>query len=163
MSGTADSISVDGRGLRVAIARSTFNESVTSGLLSGALDAIDAAGATADVFDTAGAFELPLVAQRLAAAGFDAVVALGAVILGETDHYDHVAHRASEGLMRVSLDTGVPIAFGILTVREERHALDRAVAGPLNKGAEAANAAMRTAGLLRRIDGGDGDAAVPES
>jgi 6,7-dimethyl-8-ribityllumazine synthase len=161
MSGTADATPVDARGLRIAIARSTFNESVTTGLLTGALAAVEAAGAVADVFDVPGAFELPLVAQRLATAGFDAVVALGAVILGETDHYDHVAHRASEGLMRVSLDAGIPVAFGILTVREEHQALVRAAPGPGNKGAEAANAALHTALLMRRI--GDDDRSSPDA
>lgn len=151
MSGHADDIAIDGTGLRVAIARSTFNDRVTSGLLKGALDALSAAGAEAEVFDLPGAFELPLAAQKLAGAGFDAVVALGAVVLGETDHYDHIAHRASEGLMRVALDTGVPVAFGILTTRELQHALDRSAPGPANKGAEAANAAMQTALLLREI------------
>lgn len=151
MSGYADSVSIDATGLRIALVRSTFNDEVTSGLLKGALEAVAAAGAEAEVFDLPGAFELPLAAQRLAGAGYDAVVAIGAVVLGETDHYEHVAHRASEGLMRVALDTGVPVAFGILTTRQLQHALERAEPGPNNKGAEAANAAMQTALLLREI------------
>ena len=79
------------------------------------------------------------------------MVALGAVIDGETDHYEHVAHRASEGLMRVMLDTGKPVAFGVLTVRQEKHALVRSQAGPGNKGAEAAAAVVETALLLRDL------------
>jgi 6,7-dimethyl-8-ribityllumazine synthase len=152
MSGAAAPGDIDATGLRIAIVRATFNDAVTSGLLEGALAAVASAGATAEVVEVPGAFELPLVAQRMAVAGFDAVVALGAVVLGETDHYDHVAHRASEGLMRVALDTGVPVAFGILTAREQRHATDRSRPGADNKGAEAANAAMRTALVLRHID-----------
>jgi 6,7-dimethyl-8-ribityllumazine synthase len=101
-----------------------------------------------------GAFELPLVARALCAT-HDAVVALGAVILGETDHYEHVAHRASEGLQRVMLETGTPVAFGVLTVREPEQALQRAAPGPANKGAEAAEAAVRTALLLRQIASAD--------
>ena len=151
MSGVADGASIDALGLRVALARSSFNDAITTGLLDGAVAAVTAAGADYDIVDVPGAFELPLVAQRLAEAGYDAVVAIGAVILGETDHYDHVAHRASEGLMRVALDTGVPVAFGILTAREAHQALERAKPGPGNKGAEAANAAMQTALLLRSI------------
>ena len=145
MSGTTDAVTIDGTGLRIGIARATFNEPITSGLLEGALAAVSTAGAEADVVDVPGAFELPLIAQRMAAGGYDAVVALGAVILGETDHYDHVAHRASEGLMRVALDTGVPVAFGILTAREAQQAAERSAPGADNKGAEAANAAMQTA------------------
>ena len=151
MSGVAPEAELDGTGLRVGIARSTFNDDVTSGLLEGALAAVTAAGATAEVVEVPGAFELPLIAQRMAVAGYDAIVALGAVVLGETDHYDHVAHRASEGLMRVALDTGVPVAFGILTAREQRPAVDRSLPGPENKGAEAATAAMQTAVVLARI------------
>jgi 6,7-dimethyl-8-ribityllumazine synthase len=153
VSGAADAVSLDGSGLRIAVAQATFNERITKGLLDGALQAIRAAGAEADVVEVPGAFELPLVAQRLASDNYDAIVAVGAVVLGETDHYDHVAHRASEGLMRVALDTGVPIAFGILTARRPEHALSRAAPGPGNKGAEAANAAMQTALLLRDLDG----------
>ena len=76
-----------------------------------------------------GAFELPLIAQKLARSGYDAVVCLGAVIEGDTDHYEHVAHRASEGLMRVQLDEGVPVAFGVLTVRDIDQATIRSAPG----------------------------------
>ena len=147
---------LDASGIRIAIACATFNDKVTDGLLAGALELCKRAGATdVAVADAPGAFELPLYAQRFAAAEFDAVVALGAVIEGETDHYEHVAHRASEGLMRVMLDTGVPVAFGILTARDEAHALARSAPGPDNKGAEAALAAIQAAiGLraIRRVD-----------
>ena len=93
----------------------------------------------------------PIVAQRLAHEGYDAVVALGAVIEGQTDHYEHIAGRTSEGIMRVMLDTGVPISFGILTVTDPDHAIARSAPSEKNKGREAANAAIRTANLLKQI------------
>jgi 6,7-dimethyl-8-ribityllumazine synthase len=109
-------------------------------------------GKRVQVYDLPGAFELPLAAQAAARSGrFDAVVALGAVVEGETDHYEHVAREAASGLAAVARETGVPVAFGVLTVRQEEHALRRAAAGPDNKGAEAARAAVMTALALRAI------------
>ena len=143
------------RGLRVAIVRSLFNRPVTDGLLAGARAALAGMGAAERrvvVYDLPGAFELPLAAQAAARSGrFDAVVALGAVIEGETDHYEHVAREAASGLAAVARETGVPVAFGVLTVRQEEHARRRAAAGPDNKGAEAARAAVTTALVLRSI------------
>ena len=145
---------LDAGGLRIGIVQSTFNAGVTDGLLAGALEVVEAAGAgEVTVAKVGGAFELPLVARALAESGCDAVVALGAVIMGETDHYEHIAHRASEGLQRVMLETGVPVGFGVLTVRQAEHAYARSAPGPLNKGAEAAAAAIRTANVLRAIRG----------
>ena len=145
------------RGLRVAIVRSLFNRPVTDGLLDGARAALAEMGADereVAVFDLPGAFELPLAAQAAARSGrFDAVVALGAVIEGETDHYEHVAREAAAGLAAVSRETGVPVAFGVLTVRREEQALARAAAGPGNKGAEAVRAAVATVLALRAIRG----------
>lgn len=146
-----DLAAVDASGVRIAVVRSKFNDVVTSGLAAGASTYLEAVEADYRVFDAPGAFELPLFAARLCDAGFDAVVALGAVIEGETDHYAHVAHRASEGLMRVALETGKPVAFGILTVRTLQHALDRSQTGPGNKGAEAAAAAVESVLALREI------------
>jgi len=151
------------RGLRVAIVRSLFNRPVTDGLLAGARAALAGMGAAASrvvVYDLPGAFELPLAAQAAARSGrFDAVVALGAVIEGETDHYEHVAREAASGLAAVARETGVPVAFGVLTVRQEEQARRRAAAGPGNKGAEAARAAVATALVLRSIrKGGAGSA-----
>ena len=144
----------DASGLRIAIAVAEFNSSVTDGLLAGALASLEGAGADdVTVVRVPGAFELPLVCRRLIDAGADAVIALGAVVLGETDHYEHIAHRASEGLMRVMLDTGVPIGFGVLAVRDPDHAIARSVPGPENKGAEAAEAAVRTAVFLQTPPG----------
>ena len=146
----------DARGLRVAIVRSAFNSAIVDGLATGARKALVGAGAAAaDVVELVvpGALELPLAAQWAARSGrFHAVVALGAVIKGETDHYEHVARAATDGLLRVCLDTGVPIGFGVLTVGEETQALARAVPGEGNKGAEAARAAVAMVHLLRLLD-----------
>jgi 6,7-dimethyl-8-ribityllumazine synthase len=139
-------------GLRIGVATALFNRSITERLKEGALEYLSEADAD-EVFvvDAPGAFELPLIAAALTRAGVDAVVCLGAVIEGDTDHYAHVAHRASEGLMRVQIDTGIPIAFGILTVRDVADAEIRSVAGPDNKGREAAHAAVMTALTLKAI------------
>jgi 6,7-dimethyl-8-ribityllumazine synthase len=140
-------------GLRVAVVTSIFNAQITSGLKDGAVTFLEEAGAEEVlIVDAPGAFELPLIAQRLASNGYDAIVCLGAVVEGDTDHYEHVAHRASEGLMRVQLDTGVPVAFGILTVREEADAVARSGHGDSNKGRESAVAAVMAANVLRSLD-----------
>lgn len=144
---------LDASNLRIAIVRSLFNRPVTDGLLSGALDVLAEAGGRADtIVDIEGAFEAPLVAQGLAKEGFDAVIALGAVVKGETDHYEHIATRAAEGLMRVALDTGIPVSFGILTVTDSAHAFARSAPDEHNKGREAAAAAIRTANALKRLE-----------
>lgn len=130
--------------LSVGIVLSTFNEDITGGLLAGALAACERLGATTSVARVAGALELPVVAAHLAER-HDAVVAIGAVIEGETDHYEHVATQASAGLMRVSLDTGKPVGNALLTVRQYEHARERSLPGPGNKGAEAVEAAVQAA------------------
>lgn len=143
---------LDASNLRIGVVRSLFNRPVTDGLLGGAMEILDEAGARdVTTVDVEGAFEVPIVAQRLAREGYDAVVALGAVIEGQTDHYEHIAGRTSEGIMRVMLDTGVPISFGILTVTDPDHAIARSAPSEKNKGREAANAAIRTANLLKQI------------
>ena len=143
---------LDATGLRVGVVRSLFNRPVTDGLLEGALAVLDEAGARdVTVIDVEGAFETPLIAQHMAQSGFDAVVVLGAVVEGETDHYEHIAGRASEGLMRVMLDTGIPVTFGILTVRDPAHAYARSAPDKHNKGREAAEAAVRTANVLKEV------------
>ncbi len=142
---------VSAEGLRIGVVTATFNEPITSGLKAGAIEFLEAAGAAEiRVVDAPGAFELPLIAQHLASQGYDAVVCLGAVIMGDTDHYEHVAHRASEGLMRVQLDTGVPIAFGVLTVRTVEAAIVRAEPGSENKGREASRAAVQAVRILQQ-------------
>ncbi|MDQ3781714.1 MAG: 6,7-dimethyl-8-ribityllumazine synthase [Actinomycetota bacterium] len=147
----ASAVDLDLSGLRIAVVRSRFNAAVTDGLLQGAFDWLEAAGVeSVTVVDVPGAFELPVAARALCA-HHDAVVALGAVIEGETDHYHHIARTACDGLMRVMLDTGVPVGLGLLTVRQPSHAVARAAPGPENKGAEAAAAAATTAALLHQL------------
>ncbi len=143
------------RGLRIAILRSLFNPRVSDGLLRGAREALAELGADARrvrVFDVPGAFELPLAAKVAASSGrFDAIVALGAVIRGETDHYEHVAREAAAGLAAVARESGVPVGFGVLTVRRAGQALARSGAASDNKGGEAARAAVLTVHTLRAL------------
>jgi len=142
----------DASGLRVGIAVADFNAAVTGGLLAGARAALASAGAPDPIVVVVpGAFELPVAARALIDAGCDCVVALGAVILGETDHYHHVATQAASGLQRVSVDTGIPVAFGVLTAQKASQAAERSAPGPANKGAAAAEAAVRTANALRAL------------
>lgn len=152
---TAPERTLGARGLRIALVRSAFNVAVVEGLAQGAKDALAAMGAQpSDVieFEAPGAFELPLASLVAAQTGrFDAVIALGAVIKGDTDHYEHVATAATSGLLRASLDSQVPVSFGVLTVEKEEQARVRAAAGPGNKGAEAAHAAVAMVHLLKHI------------
>ena len=145
------------RGLRVAIVRALFNRAVTDGLLEGALAALDDMGAgrrDVAVFDLPGAFELPLAAAVAARSGrFDAVVALGAVVRGETDHYDHVAGSVTSGVAQVGLSTGVPTIFGILTTDTLEQALERAGAKAGNKGWDAALSAIELAQVVGQLSG----------
>jgi len=142
----------DARGLKVGVLVSTFNGAITAGLLQGALEALAAAGADdPTVVRVPGSFELPVVARALVESGHDCVVALGAVIKGETDHYEHVATQAIAGLRQVAVETGVPVGLGVLTTRRVEQARERSRPGPGNKGAEAALAAVRTANALRRL------------
>lgn len=153
MSGEMQPLDVlDGTGLRIGIARSRFNNKITSGLAAGAVEYLQATGAEVEMFDAPGAFELPLVSAHLLKNGYDGVVALGAVVEGDTDHYEHVATRATAGLMNVMLDEGKPVAFGVLTVKDEGQALARCQPGPGNKGAEAAAAVVETLLLIRKLE-----------
>ena len=148
----------DGRGLKVVVLRSSFNAAIVDGLAEGALQALDEMGtsrANVTVVDVPGAFELPLAAQAAARGQqCDAVVALGAVIRGETDHYEHIARAATDGLARVALGEGLPVGFGVLTVAEEGQARARSAPGPENKGGEAARAAIAMVHVLRRLKHG---------
>ncbi|MFB3739051.1 MAG: 6,7-dimethyl-8-ribityllumazine synthase [Candidatus Velamenicoccus archaeovorus] len=147
-----------GEGRRVAVVASRFNEIVVRKLLGGALDALRANGVAEDDVDVAwvpGAFELPLVAGRLAAGGgYHAVVCLGAVIRGETPHFDHVATQAATGIRRAGQDSGVPVIFGVLTADTFEQAMDRAGGRHGNKGWDAALAALEMASLLDRLPEG---------
>jgi len=147
---------LDGDELRIAIVVARFNEDVTKRLLRGAQEALQSHGVDddrTDIYWVPGSLELPVTALALAEKGeHDAIVCLGAVIRGETFHFEVVAMQAASGLMQVQLDTGVPIAFGVLTTEDRDQALARS--GPKNnKGAEAAEAAIEMANLLREIQG----------
>ena len=144
-----------GEGLRVALVCSRFNELVTERLLAGATDGLLRHGvdeASVTIAWVPGAFELPLVAARLAASGeVDAVVCLGAVIRGATAHFDYVAGQCAAGVMRAQLDSGVPVIFGVLTTDTVEQALDRAGGKSGNKGFDAAAGAIEMADLLRQL------------
>jgi 6,7-dimethyl-8-ribityllumazine synthase len=145
----------DGRGIRVVLLRSLFNEEIVGGLLAGAQAALAEMGVAAGdvaVLDVPGAFELPLAAAVAADSGrYDAIVALGAVIRGETDHYEHIAREAAAGIAAVAREARVPVAFGVLTVASVEHARARSRPGPENKGAEAARAAVAMVSLIRGL------------
>jgi len=143
-----------GGDLRIAVVVSRFNEDVTKRLLRGALGALEEHGVQEpDVFWVPGSLELPVTALALAERGnHDAIVCLGCVIRGETYHFEVVAGQAAAGIMQVQLDTGVPVAFGVLTTEDKDQALARS--GPKNnKGAEAAEAAIEMANLMRGVQG----------
>ena len=150
-----------GAGLRVGIVVARWNSLVTGRLLEGALAALAQRGVAEDHIDVAwvpGAWEVAIAAQRLARSErYDALIALGAVIRGETPHFEYIATQVSAGLTQVSLATGVPVAFGVLTTNTVEQALDRAGGKHGHKGAEAADAAIEMAGLLRRLDGASGE------
>jgi 6,7-dimethyl-8-ribityllumazine synthase len=143
------------RGLRCALVAARYNDDIVAQLLDGAAAAWREHGGDAAALRierVPGAFELPLAARQFALAGdVDAVVALGCVIRGDTAHFDYVAGECARGLMRVMLDTGVPVSFGVLTVDTVAQAVERAAPGRLNKGAEAIATAVAMAQLLRRI------------
>ncbi len=154
MSGAgASALKVDGSGLRVAIVASTWHEVVMNGLIDGASRACAEAGVEASLIRVAGSFELPIVAQSCARAGFDAVIALGVIIRGGTPHFEFVSDAATSGLTRVALDTGTPVGFGLLTCDTEQQALNRAGLSDSveDKGAEAAWAAITTAVTLGEL------------
>ena len=141
-----------GSGLRFSIIVSRFNELITSRLLDGAVDVLTRHGVKhqdIEVYWVPGAWELPLIAKELALSGkYDAIVALGAVIQGDTPHFDYVCAEMSKGLAHVSLEQRVPIGFGVLTCNNLEQALVRAGSKAGNKGVDAALAALETANLL---------------
>ena len=142
----------DGRGLRIGVACARFNGGITQRLLDGVLAAAERTGVDRHDLVVAwvpGAFELPLLAKAMADAGFDAVIALGAVIRGETGHYDFVAGECARGLQDVSLAASKPVIFGVLTTDTVDQALSRSVEGEGNKGAEALETAVEMVQLLR--------------
>ena len=139
---------------RIAIVVSRFNRAVTDNLLEGARIAAEEAGVSvkdSDVYPVPGAFELPLVAQAAARSGrYDGIVCLGAVIRGETPHFDYVCAESAAGIQRVALETGIPVAFGVLTTDTLEQALARAGGDVGNKGREALVTVLETLQQLRR-------------
>jgi 6,7-dimethyl-8-ribityllumazine synthase len=151
---------IDGKGARVALVCSRFNDRITSRLLDGALGELGRLGVAEDDVTVAwvpGAFEIPLAAKQCAASGdFDAVICLGAVIRGDTAHFEYVAGPCAEGIQRAALDTGIPIVFGVLTTEDLDQALARSdttgeIAGSEDKGTESAQTALEMIGLLREL------------
>ena len=135
-----------------AIVVARFYEDLADRLVDGATRVFEEAGAVVEVHDVPGAFELPLAALYCAQSGrYDGVACVGAVIRGETSHYDHVCNEAASGIARVSLDTGVPCAFGVLTVENLDQALARTGDGKRHQGEDAARAVLRMAALRREL------------
>lgn len=149
------SAKLDASGLRFGIAVSRFNEFVTSRLLAGARDALLRHNAAEDdltIVWVPGSWELPLAAKAMIAGGrYDAVICLGCVIRGQTPHHEYIAAETSKGLAQVSLETGVPIGFGLLTTDTIEQAIERAGSKSGNKGADAALSALEMANLLRTL------------
>jgi 6,7-dimethyl-8-ribityllumazine synthase len=144
------------RDLRFGIVVTRFNEFVVEPLLRGALDALKRHGATEkqiEIIRVPGAFDMPIVVRKLAMSRrYEALIALGAVIRGQTPHFDYVAGECASGLARIALESGVPIGFGVLTTDNMEQAVDRAGGKAGNKGADAALASLEMANLLRRLD-----------
>ncbi len=144
------------RDLRFGIVMTRFNEFVVEPLLRGALDALKRHGASEkqiEVVRVPGAFDMPIVVRKLAMSRrYEALIALGAVIRGQTPHFDYVAGECASGLARIALESGVPIGFGVLTTDTMEQAVDRAGGKAGNKGADAALASLEMANLLRRLD-----------
>lgn len=143
--------------LRIVLVASRFNESIVERLVQGAVEALASHGAdpaSLELVRVPGAFDLPPVVRKLAESrNFDAIVALGAVIRGETPHFDYVAGECAAGLARIAYETGVPVAFGVLTTDTVEQAEERAGGGEGNKGADAARAAIELANLMRKLGG----------
>ncbi len=146
---------LDATGMKVGVAVSRFNSFICDRLVEGAVDALvrhGAAESDIDVVRVPGAFEIPLAAKRMSASGrYDAVICLGAVIRGATPHFEYVSAEVSKGVASVSLDSGVPIAFGVLTTDTIEQAIERAGTKAGNKGFEAAVTAIEMSNLLKKI------------
>ncbi|MDI6812380.1 MAG: 6,7-dimethyl-8-ribityllumazine synthase [Desulfitobacteriaceae bacterium] len=144
-----------GEGLKFALVAARFNEFITHKLVGGALDALKRHGAKDEDIELAwvpGAFEIPLVAQKLALSKrYDAIICLGAVIRGATPHFEYVSAEVSKGIAHISLETGTPVIFGVLTTDSIEQAIERAGTKAGNKGFDAAVSAIETANLLRQL------------
>ncbi|MDD6134646.1 6,7-dimethyl-8-ribityllumazine synthase [Selenomonas sp. GACV-9] len=146
---------ITAKGLKFGIVVARFNEFITSKLLSGALDTLHRHEGNDEDIDVAwvpGAFEIPVVAKKMAESGkYDAVICLGAVIRGSTTHYDYVCNEVSKGTAQVGMQTGVPTIFGVVTTENIEQAVERAGTKAGNKGVDSAMAAMEMANLLKKI------------
>lgn len=144
-----------GESIRVGIVVARFNEFITSKLLSGALDCLrreNVADEDIEVAWVPGAFEIPLIASEMAESGrYDAVICLGAVIRGNTSHYDYVCSEVSKGIAQISLKTGIPVMFGVLTTENIEQAIERAGSKAGNKGSECAHGAIEMVNLMRSM------------
>ncbi|WP_206476802.1 6,7-dimethyl-8-ribityllumazine synthase [Microbacterium sp. KRD172] len=154
-SGAEGGEKIDGAGLRVLIIAGTWHDVITNGLIAGAERVLTASGASFETVRVPGSFELAVAAQAAFAGGADAVVALGVIIRGDTPHFEYVSAATTDGLTRVALDTGKPVGFGVLTLDDEQQGLDRAglEGSKEDKGAEAADAALRTALVIKALRG----------
>lgn len=145
----------DGKGLKVAIVASRFNEFITNKLVGGAEDGLLRHGVNGDDITLVwvpGAFEIPVAAKKIAESGaFDAVICVGAVIRGSTTHYDYVCNEVSKGIAQISLATGIPVMFGVLTTENIEQAIERAGSKAGNKGFDCAEGAIEMASLFRRL------------
>ncbi len=143
------------KGMKIGIVCARFNEFITAKLLGGAMDALVRHDVSEDDVDVAwvpGAFEIPLVAKKMAASGrYDALICLGAVIRGSTSHYDYVCNEVSKGIAAVSLDSGIPVMFGILTTENIEQAIERAGTKAGNKGYDCALGAIEMVNLIREL------------
>src|SRR3984957_3171745 len=151
---------LDGSGLHFAIVVSRFNNVITERLLSGSLEALEKSGVTKadiEIVEVPGAFELPLACKKLASKGeYDALIAIGCVIRGETSHYDYVCSETARGLQLAQMDSGIPIMFCVLTCDTLEQAIDRAGLKGGNKGFEAGLSAIEMASLWRKLRGAPG-------
>ncbi|OGL79273.1 6,7-dimethyl-8-ribityllumazine synthase [Candidatus Uhrbacteria bacterium RIFCSPHIGHO2_12_FULL_57_11] len=148
-------LKLDGRGMRIAVVRARFNEEITKGLLDGALEVLRDAGIFyIEIVEVPGSFEIPIAAETLARrGGLDAVVCLGAVIKGATPHFHYISSSCSRGLTDVAVRHGLPISFGVITAENSTQARERSGSGEMNRGREAAAAALEMAAKVREIRG----------
>jgi 6,7-dimethyl-8-ribityllumazine synthase len=153
--GAPERSAIDASGLRVVVIAASWHDVIMDGLIAGAERVLKASGANYQVARVPGSFELAVAAQAAFAGGADAVVALGVIIRGGTPHFEYVSAATTDGLNRVSLDAGRPVGFGVLTLDDEQQGLDRAglTGSKEDKGEEAADAALRTALVIRELRG----------
>jgi 6,7-dimethyl-8-ribityllumazine synthase len=153
--GAPEQARIDASGLNVVVIAGTWHAQITDGLIEGARRSLDASGAAWRLVRVPGSFELPVAAKVAFDAGADAVVALGVIIRGGTPHFEYVSSAATDGLTRVAIDAGRPVGFGVLTLDDEQQGIDRAglPGSKEDKGAEAADAALTTALVLRDLRG----------